>query len=91
MGRRLMIGIDALQHPLIEGVRGRGLLIGIGLHEPIAHQVVASAARDGYLINATSPNVLRLAPPLILSAEEVDAFVAALPQILKHAYVGDTQ
>lgn len=85
MGRRLMIGIDGLDHKLIEGVRGRGLLIGIGLREPIAQDVVASAARHGYLINATSADVIRLAPPLIITAEEVDAFVGALPGILEDA------
>lgn len=85
VGRRLMIGIDALHHPLIEGVRGRGLLVGIGLTSPVAVDVVVSAERAGYLINATATNVLRLAPPLILTNEDVDAFIAALPGILDGA------
>jgi acetylornithine/N-succinyldiaminopimelate aminotransferase len=88
LGRRLMIGINDLQHPLVEGVRGRGLFVGIGLTEDIAPQVVASAARSGYLVNAPSPSVVRLAPPLIIDEADVDRFVAALPEILKNAYVG---
>jgi acetylornithine/N-succinyldiaminopimelate aminotransferase len=88
MGRRLMIALSELDHPLVEGVRGRGLFVGIGLREPIAQQVVASAARHGYLINAPAPDVLRLAPPLIIDAADVDGFVSAFPQILKTAYVG---
>jgi acetylornithine/N-succinyldiaminopimelate aminotransferase len=88
LGRKLMIAINDLQHPLIEGVRGRGLFAGIGLTENIAPQTVAAAARSGYLVNAPAPNVLRVAPPLVISENDIDGFVAALPEILKNAYVG---
>ena len=47
---------------------------------------VEAAARDaGYLVNAPAPDVIRLAPPLILTAEQAGGFVAALPQILDTA------
>lgn len=84
-GRRLLLGVNDLAHPAIAGVRGRGLLIGIGLQRPIAGPAVAAAARAGYLINAASTDVLRLAPPLIVTEGEVDGFLAVLPGILDAA------
>jgi acetylornithine aminotransferase len=50
-------------HPLITGVRGRGLLRAITLTEPIAAAVADAALDAGFIINAPRPDVLRLAPP----------------------------
>ncbi|QLL10201.1 acetylornithine transaminase [Mycobacterium vicinigordonae] len=84
-GKSVKHGIEALGHPLIDHVRGRGLLQGIVLTAPQA-KVVESGARDaGYLVNAAAPNVIRLAPPLIISESQLDGFVAALPGILDAA------
>jgi acetylornithine aminotransferase len=78
IGERLRRGIEALGHPLITGVRGAGLLLGIELREP-ASVAMALALRDaGFLVNPVQPDVIRLAPPLILGAEQADAFLAAL-------------
>ncbi|MFG1871257.1 acetylornithine transaminase [Micromonospora arborensis] len=82
VGERLRRGIEALGHPLIDGVRGAGLLLGVTLTAPVA-AVLAEALREaGFLVNAVQPGVLRLAPPLILTAAQADAFVAALPAAL---------
>ncbi|OOK66571.1 acetylornithine aminotransferase domain protein [Mycobacterium kansasii] len=49
-------------------------------------KAVEAAARDaGYLVNAAAPDVIRLAPPLIISEQQLDGFVAALPGILDTA------
>ena len=45
------------------------------------------AQRHGFLVNAVQPDAVRLAPPLILSADEADSFTAALPGILDAASV----
>ncbi len=82
LGKHLLGAIDALAHPLIREVRGRGLLIGIQLAEPVAAQANAAAARAGFLTNAAGADVLRLAPPLILTEAQADTFVTALPAIL---------
>ncbi|MEU5567103.1 acetylornithine transaminase [Micromonospora musae] len=82
IGERLRRGVEALGHPLVSGVRGAGLLLGVVLTAPVS-QVFAEALREsGFLVNPVQPDVVRLAPPLILTAEQVDAFLAALPAAL---------
>jgi acetylornithine aminotransferase len=67
-------------------VRGRGLLLGIDLTLDAPH-VVAIARRHGFLVNATGPHTLRLAPPLVIGDDDVAAFLAAWPAILDDADV----
>ncbi|HEX9175418.1 MAG TPA: aminotransferase class III-fold pyridoxal phosphate-dependent enzyme, partial [Mycobacterium sp.] len=64
-------------------VRGRGLLRGVVLTAPVA-KTVETAARDaGFLINAPAPNIVRLAPPLIITEAQIDEFLNALPGVLE--------
>ncbi|MDP7726354.1 acetylornithine transaminase [Mycobacterium sp. TY814] len=84
-GKALRHGIESLGHPLIDHVRGRGLLQGIVLTAPYAKDAEAAARNVGYLVNAAAPNVIRLAPPLIITESQLDGFVAALPAILDTA------
>jgi len=67
---------------LSAGVRGRGLLQAVLLAQPVAAAVVDAALAAGFVINAPHPDVLRLAPPLIVSAAELDGFVRLLPSLL---------
>ncbi|MFF0385729.1 acetylornithine transaminase [Streptomyces sp. NPDC004286] len=78
----LRAGIEALGHPLIDHVRGAGLLLGIVLTGPHAARAQAAAQEAGFLVNAPAPDVVRLMPPLNLRDDEVDAFLQALPGIL---------
>ncbi|MCT1438398.1 acetylornithine transaminase [Brachybacterium paraconglomeratum] len=71
--------------PRITGVRGAGLLQGITLAAPIAPQVVVAALEHGFILNAANPSTLRLAPPLIITDEELGSFVEALPALLDAA------
>ena len=71
-----------LNHRLINGVRGRGLLQAVLLAEPIAPALVDAALAAGFVVNAPRPDVLRLAPPLIISADELDSFIGVLPSLL---------
>ncbi len=82
VGERLADGIRAIDHPLLAGVRGRGLWRGIALAEPKAAEVELAAREAGFLINALRPEAIRIAPPLIITADEVDSFVGALPGFL---------
>lgn len=75
-GQRLREVITALNHPLIEGVRGRGLLTAVTLTKDVAPDVVALARANGLIINAPRPNVVRLAPPLIVGARQIAQFEA---------------
>lgn len=81
-GERLASGILGLGHPRVATVRGRGLLRGVVLTEPVAAAVADAALAAGFVINAPRPDVLRLAPPLIVADADLDAFVAALPALL---------
>ncbi|NKY52967.1 acetylornithine transaminase [Nocardia vermiculata] len=85
VGKTLIDGIEELGHPLIDHVRGAGLLIGIQLTRDVSAQVEAAARAAGYLINPPKPNVIRLAPPLILTEQQAQAFLADLPAILDTA------
>jgi acetylornithine aminotransferase len=82
VGNRLAAGIEAIEDPLITGVRGSGLWRAIVLAEPAAPAVEAAARQAGFLVNAVQPDAVRLAPPLVLSAAQADTFTAALPGIL---------
>jgi acetylornithine/N-succinyldiaminopimelate aminotransferase len=88
LGKALSHGVEALEHPLVDHVRGRGLLQGIVLTAPQA-KAAENAARDaGFLVNAAAPDVIRLAPPLIITDEQVDSFLRALPGVLDTAQEG---
>jgi acetylornithine/N-succinyldiaminopimelate aminotransferase len=71
---------------LVSEVRGRGLMIGVETAGSIARSTMA-LARDahGLLVNATGDTTIRLVPPLILSAEEVDLGVQRLAAALADA------
>lgn len=87
LGERLRKGIEALGHPAINHVRGVGLWLAIVLNEPIAPAVEAAARDAGFLVNAPAPDVIRLAPPLVVVEEQLGSFVEALPAILNAARV----
>ena len=70
-------------------VRGEGLLIGFDLDADIAPAVVTAGLDAGFIVNSPGPHTIRLAPPLILSTEQADRFLAALPALLQTAK--DTQ
>ncbi|OBH10898.1 acetylornithine aminotransferase [Mycobacterium sp. E1715] len=85
LGKSVRHGIESLNHPLVDHVRGRGLLQGIVLTAPRAKEAESAARAAGFLVNAAAPDVIRLAPPLIVTESQLDGFVAALPGILDRA------
>ncbi|TDE90898.1 acetylornithine transaminase [Occultella glacieicola] len=85
VGQHLRTEIAALDHPLVTGCRGEGLLIAIELAAPVAPAAATAALAHGYIVNAVAPDAIRLAPPLILTTTQADAFVADLPTILTEA------
>ena len=70
--------------PRVVEVRGRGLLIGIDVTVD-APSVVVAARERGFLVNATGPGTVRLAPPLVLGHDEAAAFRATWSGILDAA------
>ncbi|MFF4226521.1 acetylornithine transaminase [Streptomyces sp. L500] len=82
VGALLSDGIAALGHPLVDHVRGTGLLLGIVLGEPLAPKVRQAAQEAGLLVNAVAPDVVRLAPPLIITEDDAETFLRTLPGVL---------
>jgi len=85
LGKEIAAGIEELGHPLVDHVRGAGLLLGVVLRAPVAPAAERAARDAGFLVNAARPDVLRLAPPLVLTDEQANRFIAALPAILDTA------
>ena len=83
VGNHLVDSVAALGHPLISGVRGAGLLRAIVLSADVSAVVADRALAQGFIINAPTPHVLRLAPPLVITHAQLDSFVAALPTLLQ--------
>ena len=73
--------------PGIESIRGRGLMIGIELSEPVP-DLVARALQARLLINVTQERVVRLLPPLVMSDEEADLLCERLIPLLAEAAGG---
>jgi acetylornithine aminotransferase len=85
LGAQVRDGVHALAHPAVREVRGLGLWLGIVLTEPVAAHAEALLREHGFLVNAAAPDVLRLAPPLVVTAAQLEAFVDALPGVLDAA------
>lgn len=86
LGQKIRDGLAA--DPRVVEVRGEGLLIGLTLASPLSAEVAAAAQTAGYIINNATPERIRLAPPLILSDEDAEAFLVSWPLILDAAFGG---
>ena len=84
LGHKLRDGLAT--DPRVSEVRGEGLLIGIELTAETSAGVVAAAQDAGFIVNNPTPTAIRLAPPLVLTQGDADAFVAAWPGILDTAW-----
>jgi acetylornithine/N-succinyldiaminopimelate aminotransferase len=83
LGARLAEGLEAI--PFVSAVRGRGLMLAIDLIEGMDAPELARRAllEQRLVVNATGPATVRLEPPLIVSAEEIEAAVARLEALGK--------
>lgn len=82
-GDRLREAVVGIGSPLIDGCRGRGLLVGIALTHPVAKAVVAAAQEHGLVINAANDETIRLAPALTIGDVEVDEFIQLFTAALR--------
>jgi len=80
IGNQIRTGL--LDHPAVAAVSGEGLLIGVSLHDDIAKQVQSAALDAGLILNNPTPDRLRLAPPLNLTAEEAQQAIRTLRTVL---------
>ena len=86
VGARAMEGLAAIARALpayVEAPRGRGLLLGLPVREPLRAVAIAEELRErGILVGTGGGNTLRLAPPLIVSLEEIDLLIAAIASVV---------
>ncbi|GAA2069690.1 acetylornithine transaminase [Aeromicrobium halocynthiae] len=75
-------------HPAVAGITGRGLMRGVVLTEPVAAQVVAAGYDAGLVLNAPTPERLRLVPPLVLGVEDARRAVRTLRSLLDETAEG---
>lgn len=73
-GEQLREIITRLNSPLITEIRGRGLLVGLGLAEPVALSLAAACLAEGLIVNAANESSIRMAPPLIVGDFELEEF-----------------
>ena len=83
MGAYLRTKLEGLkeEHAVIREVRGRGLLIGMELTVEGA-DIVKGCMEHGLLLNCTCGNIIRFAPPLIITKGDVDQAVAILDEVM---------
>ena len=71
--------------PGVSVVRGRGLLLGIELTKPIAKKIASSMLDAGVVVNAANDQTIRIAPPLIVTASQIDKFILTFKKVMKEA------
>jgi predicted acetylornithine/succinylornithine family transaminase len=84
MGKYLTAKLQNLKdvHPSILEIRGKGLMIGVEFNTDISFLTLAGIEK-GILFNVINERIIRLAPPLVISASEIDRAVSLLDGILR--------
>lgn len=84
MGNYFQESLKALNSPYVKEVRGRGLLIGVELKEtgPTAHEFCQRLIKEGILCSDTKKYVIRFAPPLTITREELDWALERIKRVL---------
>ncbi len=85
MGARLHAGLAHIFGSAALHIRGRGLLCGVQLPEDPATWLIAAAREQGLIVGPSGNNTLRLAPPLIITASEIDELLSKLQRAWKRA------
>ncbi|PGZ98346.1 ornithine--oxo-acid transaminase [Bacillus pseudomycoides] len=81
LGEKLLNQLREIDNPMITEVRGRGLFIGIELNEP-ARPYCEQLKAAGLLCKETHENVIRIAPPLVISEEDLQWAFEKLKEVL---------
>jgi len=83
-GEYLMAQLGKLNHPAITDIRGKGLLVGVAIDPAFAsaRQVCEGLMHEGVLSKDTHHTVVRLAPPLVITREQIDFAVTAMRRVL---------
>jgi acetylornithine aminotransferase len=68
--------------PLVTDVRGRGLMVGVELSEPVAEGIVNTGLEVGLVLNNIGPHILRFLPPLVCTKKDVDTLIERLQGLM---------
>jgi acetylornithine/N-succinyldiaminopimelate aminotransferase len=79
------------QHPQVKAIRGSGLMIGVELHQPVPDLALRAALDHRLLINVTRGATIRLLPPLILNATEVEMIARGVLNTLDGVSAGSAE
>lgn len=87
MGHRMMVGLQAIKSPLVREVRGRGLMLAVELHPEAggAGPYVKRLQNSGILCKDTHEHTIRIAPPLVITADEIDFVLERFSSILRQS------
>ena len=66
----------------VSEVRGKGLLIGVGLTAPKGAEIVEKMMAKGVLVNSPNPNTIRIAPPLIIDQADAKKFIKTFKEVM---------
>ena len=77
----LTLKLELSKNPIVSSVRGSGLLLGIVLKNEVAKDFVSKLQGVGVLANATSDSVIRIAPPLVVTDDQVNKFIEAFRKV----------
>ncbi len=85
MGETWRVGLEVINSPLVKDVRGRGLLIGVELKREAgpARPYCEKLMEQGLLCKETHEQVIRFAPPLVISRDEVDWALERIAKVLR--------
>lgn len=81
LGEYFMDRLAEIKNPVIKEVRGRGLFIGIELSKP-ARKYCEELKEQGLLCKETHDTVIRFAPPLIITKDEIDWAIERIQMVL---------
>jgi len=84
--KRLKIKLGAVRG--VTEVRGRGLLIGIGLNGDYAKDLATLLSDRGILVNAPNSDTIRIAPPMIVTKIQIDKFITVFTQCMQEVSRG---
>jgi ornithine--oxo-acid transaminase len=87
-GAAIVAGLRSIRSPLVTGIRGRGLLLGLALSIP-ASELSDALLERGVAAKETREHVLRIAPPLVIDDDEIayllERFAGALGSLQSHS------
>lgn len=83
LGHYFMDQLQGIDSPLVKEVRGRGLLVGVELFKNNGREICEALIEKGILCKETKENIIRLAPPLVITKKEIDEALEKIYLVLK--------